>query len=47
MKELDQKEFDDIFGFDEIDFELSSDDLAMEVSTKASIHKWKLKQLLG
>lgn len=47
MKDLDQKEFDDIFGFDEIDFELSSDDLAMEVSTKASIHKWKLKQLLG
>ena len=47
MKNIKQNEFDDVFGFDEIDFELSSDDLAMEVSMKTSIHKWKLKQLLG
>ena len=47
MKKMKQKEFDDIFGFDEMEIELTPEDLAMEVAMKSSIHKWKLKQLLG
>ena len=47
IKKMKQKEFDDIFGFDEMEIEITPEDLAMEVAMKSSIHKWKLKQLLG
>ena len=44
LSELEQNQLID-FGFENI--ELTPEDLAMEVATKGSIHKWNLKQLLG
>ena len=47
IKKMEQKEFDDIFGFDDMKIEFTSEELAMEVADKNGIHRWELKQLLG
>ena len=47
IKKMEQKEFDDIFGFDDMKIEFTPEELAMEVADKNGIHRWELKQLLG